>query len=51
MIASGAFGTWMGLKLLNRIPGEWFKQAFRVVVTLLALRLLWQGLQSMGITA
>jgi uncharacterized membrane protein YfcA len=51
MIASGAFGTWMGLKLLNRIPGEWFKQAFRIVVTLLALRLLWQGLQSMGITA
>ncbi|MDO6681901.1 MULTISPECIES: sulfite exporter TauE/SafE family protein [unclassified Oceanobacter] len=47
MVLSGTMGTWLGLKLLNRIPGRWFKQTFRIVVTLLALRLLWQGWQSM----
>jgi len=44
MIASGALGTWLGLKLLNRIPGEFFRLAFKAIVTLLALRLLWQAL-------
>lgn len=44
MIASGAAGTWLGLKVLNRLPAEKFKLAFRLIVTLLALRLLWQAL-------
>ncbi|MAC46630.1 sulfite exporter TauE/SafE family protein [Oceanospirillum beijerinckii] len=43
MIASGAVGTWLGLKLLNRLPAELFAQLFKVLVTLLALRLLWQA--------
>jgi uncharacterized protein len=46
MIASGAGGTWIGLKVLNRIPAEKFRLAFKVVVTLLAIRLLWQAIQS-----
>jgi uncharacterized protein len=46
MIASGAGGTWIGLKVLNRIPTEKFRLAFKVVVTLLAIRLLWQALQA-----
>lgn len=41
MITGGAVGTWLGLKLLHRIPGERFKTLFRWVITLLALRLLW----------
>ncbi|WP_221799972.1 sulfite exporter TauE/SafE family protein [Oceanobacter mangrovi] len=46
MIASGALGTWVGLKLLNKIPAERFKQIFKVLITVLALRLIWQGIQS-----
>ena len=42
MIASGAIGTWLGLKLLNRLPAEVFARLFKVLITLLALRLLWQ---------
>ena len=43
MILAGTVGSWLGLKLLDRIPSEQFKQIFRWVVTLLALRLLWQA--------
>lgn len=43
MIAAGAFGTWLGLKLLNRIPAHLFRQGFTLMVTLLAVRLLWQS--------
>ncbi|WP_412727746.1 TSUP family transporter [Alteromonas sp. D210916BOD_24] len=46
MIASGALGTFIGLKVLKRIPAEKFLLVFKVVVTLLALRLLWQALAS-----
>ncbi len=46
MIASGFLGTWLGLKALHRIPAEHFKTGFRIIVTLLALRLLWQALFS-----
>lgn len=42
MIASGALGTWIGLHLLKSLSVEVFKQLFRWVVTLLALRLCWQ---------
>lgn len=42
MILAGTLGTWLGLKLLNRIPGERFSQLFRIVITLLAFRLIWQ---------
>lgn len=44
MVLSGSVGSWLGLKLLNRIPGDYFRQGFRVLVTLLALRLLWSAL-------
>lgn len=47
MILSGLMGTWMGLKLLNRIPEALFKQIYKVVVTLLAMRLLWQVMESL----
>lgn len=44
MVLSGVVGTWLGLKLLHRIPGERFTHIFRMVITVLALRLLWQAL-------
>lgn len=43
MILSGMLGTWIGLNLLRRVSSVWFNRLFRVVVTLLALRLLWQA--------
>lgn len=46
MIASGAIGTWLGLKLLNRIPADKFRLLFKIILTVLALRLLYQALAS-----
>ncbi len=47
MILSGAVGTWVGLNILHKISSERFNQLFRLVITLLALRLLWQGLMAL----
>lgn len=44
MIASGALGTWLGLRLLTHINDVRFARLFNLVLTLLALRLVWQAL-------
>jgi uncharacterized membrane protein YfcA len=44
MIGAGAVGTWIGLHLLRRFPDRHFQQVFRLVLSLLAVRLLWQAL-------
>lgn len=44
MIIFGLLGSWLGLKLLNRIPTEYFKRIFRIVITAMAIRLIWQAL-------
>jgi uncharacterized membrane protein YfcA len=44
MIASGAIGTWIGLKLLRRFSDRHFQTVFRIILSLLALRLIWQAL-------
>jgi len=46
MVLSGALGTYVGLKVLKRVPTQKFMLAFKLVVTLLAFRLLWQAFQS-----
>lgn len=43
MIAFGAVGTWLGLKLLHRLNDRRFNLLFNLVLTALALRLLWQA--------
>ncbi len=43
MILSGMLGTWIGLNLLRKVSSVWFARLFRLVVTLLAIRLLWQA--------
>ena len=48
MIACGFAGTWLGLHLLKSINNRWFHTAFNLVLTLLALRLLWQAAGSAG---
>lgn len=42
MILGGIFGTWLGLKMLHKIPAKQFATLFKIVITLLAARLLWQ---------
>ena len=43
MIASGFLGTLTGRRVLNRLPERAFAWGFRLVLTLLALRLLWSA--------
>lgn len=49
MIACGAVGTWLGLKVLGNISDQRFVRIFNVVLSLLALRLLWQAVVGLGI--
>ncbi|MFN3582232.1 MAG: TSUP family transporter [Pseudomonas sp.] len=44
MIAAGALGTWAGLHLLRRLSDQRFALLFNLLLTLLALRLIWQAL-------
>ena len=44
MIGAGAFGTWAGLHLLKKMQDADFTRLFNIVLTLLALRLVWQAL-------
>jgi len=46
MIAGGFAGTWVGLHILKKVPAERFQEIFRLLVTLLALRLVWQVFSS-----
>ena len=48
MIATGILGNWCGEHTLNRIREEWFRIGFKMVMTLLALRLIWVALREMG---
>jgi uncharacterized membrane protein YfcA len=47
MIAFGFAGTWIGLHLLKNLENRHFQHIFNLVLTLLALRLLWQAGQSL----
>ncbi|MCB1926686.1 MAG: sulfite exporter TauE/SafE family protein [Rhodocyclaceae bacterium] len=44
MIGAGALGTWAGLHLLKKMQDADFTRLFNTVLTLLALRLVWQAL-------
>ena len=43
MIATAAFGNWVGGRALNRIPERLFRVVFQILLTVLALRLLYDG--------
>ena len=45
MVAAGFVGTWLGLRLLHRVTDHRFDFLFKWVLTLLALRLLWLGME------
>ena len=44
MIVSGLLGTWMGRRLLQRLPEQAFRQIFKAVLTVLAVRLLYKAI-------
>lgn len=43
MIGSGVLGTWAGLRILNRLSDQRFGRIFNLLLTLLAVRLIWQA--------
>lgn len=45
MVVAGFLGTWLGLRLLLRLSDTRFDALFKWVLTLLALRLTWLGIQ------
>ena len=48
MIAGGMLGNSVGEHTLNRMREEWFRMAFKLMMTLLALRLLWVAARDFG---
>ncbi len=44
MITGGAIGTWLGLRVLKRMPDHHFGTIFNWILTLLAVRLIWQAI-------
>ena len=46
MVAAGFAGTLLGGRLLEKLPEKSFATAFRVVLTIFALKLLWTGLSA-----
>jgi uncharacterized membrane protein YfcA len=49
LIASGIFATWVGRQVLDRVPEKIFRVVFRVILTLLAIRLLFVAGRQMGL--
>jgi uncharacterized membrane protein YfcA len=47
MIATGFLGTLVGRKLLHGMGDERFQKALKIVLTLLALRLIWSGVSGL----
>ncbi len=50
MIAAGILGNFVGERSLMRMKEEWFRHAFKIVMTLLALRMLWVGLRELSLS-
>jgi uncharacterized membrane protein YfcA len=48
MIASAALGNWIGSRVLAYMPENSFRMIFKVVITALALRLLWRAGRDSG---
>ena len=48
MIGTGAVGNWFGQMALEKTPENVFRVAFKIVITALALRLLWVAAKAAG---
>ncbi|MCH8918675.1 MAG: sulfite exporter TauE/SafE family protein [Proteobacteria bacterium] len=49
MIATAAAGSWLGRAVLNRMEESWYRLAFKVVMTVLSVRLMWVALGEAGV--
>ena len=49
MIICGFAGTWIGLHLLSKFSNASFQRGFNWLLTVLALRLIWQAASSYGV--
>ncbi len=47
MIATGILGNYAGERTLTRMKEDWFRTGFKLVMTVLALRLIWAAVQSL----
>ncbi len=48
MVLTGAAGTWIGLNLLSKISNRRFDQVFRLVLSLLAIKLIYSALSDLA---
>ncbi len=49
MIAAAFFGNVFGQAILERMPEKLFRRIFQIVLTLLAIRLLYAGIDNAGL--
>jgi uncharacterized membrane protein YfcA len=49
LIASGIFATWVGSHVLNKVPEKLFRTVFKIVLTMLALRLFYVAGTELGL--
>ena len=49
MIGGASLGSWAGGRALNRIPERLFRAVFQILLTVLALRLLWVAARESGL--
>jgi uncharacterized membrane protein YfcA len=49
MITTAALGSWAGRAALNWMTESWYRVAFKVMMTVLSLRLMWVALREAGI--
>ncbi len=48
IIATATLGNWLGSHVFNRMPERAFRLVFQVLMTMLALRLLWRAAVDAG---
>lgn len=48
MVASAALGNWVGSKMLDRMQEQMFRTVFKILLTILGLRLIWIGIDGLG---
>jgi uncharacterized membrane protein YfcA len=48
MVAGAALGNWVGSKMLDRMQEQIFRTIFKILLTVLGLRLIWIGLRGLG---
>ncbi|WP_166426133.1 sulfite exporter TauE/SafE family protein [Paraglaciecola sp. 20A4] len=47
MIGAGAIGTWLGLKLLHKIPAARFQRLVQIVLSVLSINLMYQAIDEL----